>query len=263
MFLPNLSVVIPFYNESGNVIPLVQEIMDCLSHKLTLELVLVDDGSTDETYADILAAQECCAVIRALRHQTRCGQSVALRTGIKEATYSWIVTLDGDGQNNPADIIILLEALFQQAEGSKIVIFGNRSIRHDDWLRRFSSVGANLIRRSILGDSCIDSGCALKLFPRDGFLDIPFFDHVHRFLPPLFQYYGYSVINVPVGHRARKLGKSKYTFFGRLMEGFFDLLGVLWLKKRSSYGNVIIRSELQNIHDSNSKISKERSRNNS
>lgn len=233
MSITNLSVIIPFYNEAGNVIPLVQEIQACLSSRISFEIILVDDGSTDETYADIHSCQENDKSIKSVRHKKRYGQSAALRSGVKVAAYPWIVTLDGDGQNDPADISVLLKTFDINSDGSKMVIFGNRSHRYDNWLRRVSSVGANLIRRLILGDHCPDSGCALKLFPREGFLELPFFDHMHRFMPALFQYYGYQVINVSVGHRPRSQGNSKYTFWGRFMDGFFDLLGVLWLKRRT------------------------------
>lgn len=233
MHITNISVIIPFYNEAGNVIPLVQEIQDALYPLISFEIILVDDGSKDETYKDIQYCQQNYKNIKSVRHKNRYGQSAALRSGAKVVCYPWIVTLDGDGQNDPADIVILLKTFGVANSGSKMVIFGNRFRRHDNWLRRVSSIGANLIRRLILGDQCPDSGCALKLFPREGFLDLPFFDHMHRFLPALFQYYGHRVVNVSVGHRPRSQGNSKYTFWGRFLDGFFDLLGVLWLKRRT------------------------------
>lgn len=237
MTLSGLSIVIPVYNEAGNIYPLIKELIHHIEFECPVEVILVDDGSIDASYHEIKACQDIIPsglFYTCVRHHHRQGQSSALRSGIQQARYDWIITLDGDGQNDPADIPPLLSILSKQT--SKTVVFGNRRQRQDSWVRRLSSRFANRIRRSILKDDSFDTGCSLKLFPRQAFLELPFFDHIHRFLPPLFKYTGYTIIHVPVNHRFRSQGKSKYTFWRRLGEGIIDLFGVLWLKKRMALG---------------------------
>lgn len=229
---PNgISVVVPFYNEQGNIIPLVEEIICALKNFPPFEVVMVDDGSQDQTAEQIIGISHNFKNCIAISHKSNVGQSVALCTGIQAAQYDWIITLDGDGQNNPADIPILIKEL-QRTTVANSVIFGNRKTRKDNWLRRFSSRAANKIRSNLLADKCIDTGCSLKLFPRQAFLNLPHFNHFHRFMPALFQFAGYTVRNVPVSHRPRVHGTSKYGFWGRLTAGIVDLLGVIWLKNR-------------------------------
>lgn len=236
MNLASISVVIPFYNEAGNILPLIGEIVQNLEKKLFYEIILVDDGSNDTTYQELYQCTKTYNHIMGVRHQRRYGQSAALRTGVQLAQNDWIVTLDGDGQNNPADILLLVKHLEKIPNPVKTVIFGNRAIRHDTWIRKIASRFANIIRKTILGDNSLDAGCSLKLFPRQGFLALPLFDHFHRFLPSLFQAHRYRVINVLVSHRPRKIGKSKYNNTKRAIEGIVDLCGVYWLKRRVVLG---------------------------
>lgn len=226
----SLSVVIPVYNESGNVETLTQEIIDTLSAQYAYEIIFVDDGSQDDTpeCLNTLAKKNSCMKI--VTHAKNYGQSAGLISGAKAAQYPWIVTLDGDGQNDPADIPKLFEALKNSSSSS--VIFGNRQKRNDNWLRKISSRVGNNIRQWLLKDNCPDTGCSLKLFAREAFLELPRFNHLHRFLPALFQRAGFQVINVPVSHRSRLYGISKYGVKNRLWTGIVDILGVMWLCRR-------------------------------
>jgi dolichol-phosphate mannosyltransferase len=175
------------------------------------------------------------AVLRLVRHARRRGQSAALLSGVRAARGPWIATLDGDGQNDPADIPALLAARDKAAEsGQALQLIGGRRVnRRDRWLKRFSSKVANAVRRRLLGDATPDTGCGLKLFPRAAFLALPHFDHFHRFLPALIQRQGGAVISVDVSHRPRRAGRSHYGVFDRLWVGLFDLVGVMWLQRRA------------------------------
>lgn len=229
-----LSVVIPVCNEAGNVGPLAREIQVALQEYRPFEIVFVDDGSTDATAAAISAARDAgIHEIRLLQHSRRSGQSVAVWTGVRAARADWIATLDGDGQNDPADIPVLIRAL-QGADDTLRLIMGNRKAsRKDTWLRKISSQVANGVRGRLLGDGTPDSGCGIKLMHRATFLELPRFNHMHRFLPALFQRAGASVISVPVRHRARMHGTSKYGLHNRLWVGIVDLFGVRWLILRN------------------------------
>ncbi|HEV2334381.1 MAG TPA: glycosyltransferase family 2 protein [Stellaceae bacterium] len=228
----DLSVVIPVRNEAGNIAPLVAEIMAALDGFARYEIIYVDDGSDDSTAAEIARLQASAAQLRLLRHAKSCGQSAAIRSAVKAARGRWIATLDGDGQNDPADI----PALWRIAEGSPpvppLLIAGHRTSRQDSWSKRQASRLANAVRRRLLGDDTPDTGCGLKLFPRALFLDLPYFDHMHRFLPALVLREGGIVRSVPVTHRPRQRGVSKYGVFDRLGVGIADLVGVLWLSRR-------------------------------
>jgi dolichol-phosphate mannosyltransferase len=166
--------------------------------------------------------------LQVIRHKSNFGQSAALVTGAKAACYPWLVTMDGDGQNDPADIPLL----FAQLKDSSTVVLGNRKKRDDNQLRRLSSKIGNGIRQWLLTDDCPDTGCSLKLFPKDAFLALPHFNHLHRFLPALFKRAGFKLVNVPVNHRPRLYGVSKYGVLNRLFVGIHDLIGVRWLLKR-------------------------------
>ena len=172
--------------------------------------------------------------LRVLRHRLSCGQSRAIHSGVSAARFPWIVTLDGDGQNDPHDIPKLIAVLRQQDEDDLWMLNGHRFQRNDTRWRKFSSVFANRIRRAILHDDTPDTGCGLKLFRRDKFLNLPYFDHMHRFLPALIRVAGGKVVSVKVTHRGRKFGCSKYGTLDRLWAGIVDLLGVIWLKNRHS-----------------------------
>lgn len=227
-----LSVVVPVCNEAENVAPLAGEIDAALRSLGAYELIFVDDGSTDGTAARVQGLRPQLAAVRLLRHDRRCGQSRAVASGVQAARGEWVATLDGDGQNDPADLTLLLDALASAAEPKPALVIGNRVTRRDTWLRRVSSRVANGVRGRLLGDGTPDTGCGLKLFHRATFLQLPFFDHMHRFLPALFQRQGTRVLSVPVGHRPRTQGQSKYGVGNRLWVGIVDLFGVMWLRSR-------------------------------
>ena len=231
---PEVSVVVPVCNEDQNVSPLAREIHAALAPKYRFETIFVDDGSDDGTGAAVVAARESgMPEIRLLQHARRSGQSAAVATGVLHARAPWIATLDGDGQNDPADIPKLLAALGGAAPNLKLVM-GNRTTRRDTWLRRLSSRIANGVRGRLLKDGTPDTGCGIKVFDRQVFLDLPRFNHMHRFMPALFQREGYAVISVPVNHRSRTRGKSKYGLHNRLWVGIVDLFGMIWLIRRAS-----------------------------
>ncbi len=233
-----ISVVVPVHNESENIDSLIGEIHQALQNQDAYEMIFIDDGSTDDTLAKLQQAMQNYPSLRVLQHKQSCGQSRAVHSGIVAAQYDWIATLDGDGQNDPADIPNLITALEQQNCEKLWMLAGFRHRRNDTGWRRFSSKFANGIRGAILQDSTPDSGCGLKLFRRDKFLALPYFDHIHRFLPALIQMAGGDVISVKVNHRSRSHGQSKYGTLDRLMAGIVDLLGVIWLKKRHSLAEV-------------------------
>jgi dolichol-phosphate mannosyltransferase len=231
----DVSVVIPVCNEEDNVLPLAREIHAALAGRHRFETIFVDDGSTDETASAVVAARrEGMPEIRLIRHKVRSGQSAAVATGVKQARAAWIATLDGDGQNDPADIPNLLDAIAKSGSGRLRLVMGNRTTRRDTWLRRLSSRVANGVRGGLLRDGTPDTGCGIKVFHRDTFLDMPRFNHMHRFMPALFQREGYEVMSVPVNHRERTRGASKYGLHNRLWVGIVDLFGMMWLIRRAS-----------------------------
>lgn len=232
---PQLSVVVPVCNEAENVGPLAAEVASALAGE-NFELLFVDDGSTDETAREVLRARAQIPQIRLLRHSFRSGQSAAICTGVRHARAAWIATLDGDGQNDPADIASLVRARQDPKHGGVRLVMGNRTTRRDTWFRRLQSRIANGVRSWLLGDGTPDTGCGIKLMHRETFLQLPQFDHMHRFLPALYQRAGSRVISVPVHHRPRARGTSKYGMFDRLWVGIVDLFGVMWLKRRHRAG---------------------------
>ncbi len=225
-----LSVVVPVRNEQDNVESLIAEINSALKSIITHEIIYVDDGSTDGTNVKLQALKSRYPQLRVIRHKKSCGQSTAVRTGVKYAKYDWIATLDGDGQNDPADIPKLINAI---GDGVELVGGNRRLSRRDSWIKKISSIVANTIRSSMLKDDTPDTGCGLKVFSRAAFLDIPYFDHMHRFLPALIKRRGGKVVSVHVAHRHRVHGKSNYGTLDRLMVGIVDLLGVAWLQRRA------------------------------
>ena len=235
----DLSVVIPVRNEAANIAPLVGEIRAALDGRLDYEIVYVDDGSSDGTVAEIERLQPGVPGLRLVRHRARAGQSAAIRTGVKAATAPWIATLDGDGQNDPADIPRLWAMARKTADARHVLITGRRAKRRDSAMKRFASRVANGVRGRMLGDDTPDTGCGLKLFARALYLDLPFFDHQHRFLPALAIREGGRVVSVPVNHRPRERGTSNYGTLDRLWIGIVDLIGVMWLKRRA--GQAVLR----------------------
>jgi dolichol-phosphate mannosyltransferase len=232
MTTPELSVVVPMHNERDNVAPLVDEICAALRGRVAFEIVCVDDLSGDDTLAVLAELGRRVPELRVLRHLSQCGQSTAVRNGVKAARGAWIATLDGDGQNDPADIPKLL-AERDRASGEVRLFAGWRVKRNDDIVKRLSSKIANAVRSRLLGDATPDTGCGIKLFDRATFLDLPYFDHMHRYLPALMQRAGFRTVSVPVNHRPRSAGVSKYGMWNRLWVGIGDLRGVAWLIRRS------------------------------
>jgi len=231
----DVSVVIPVCNEQDNVPPLAREIHAALEGRYRYETIFVDDGSTDGTAEAVRAARrDGMPEIRLIRHSVRSGQSAAVATGVREARAPWIATLDGDGQNDPADVPNLLEAARNAASPRLRLVMGNRTTRRDTWLRRLSSRVANGVRGWMLKDGTPDTGCGIKVFDRAVFMDMPRFNHMHRFMPALYQREGCEVVSVPVNHRERTRGKSKYGLHNRLWVGIVDLFGVMWLIRRAS-----------------------------
>ncbi len=228
---PLLSVVIPMRNEGPNVLPLLAEVAAAL-RDTPHEIICVDDGSTDDTGARLVEAMASLPVV-ALRHATSCGQSAAVVSGVLAARASWIATLDGDGQNDPADIPRLWSrARAESAGGIPTLIAGHRVTRRDSGVKRISSRLANAVRARLLGDATPDTGCGLKVFPRALFLDLPRFDHMHRYLPALALRQGAQVVSEPVNHRPRLRGRSNYGTLDRLAVSIADMLGVIWLQRR-------------------------------
>jgi dolichol-phosphate mannosyltransferase len=230
---PELSVVVPIHNEADNLAPLVTEIRAALDGQADYEVVCVDDGSDDGTAEQLAVLATEFPRLLIVRHRKRAGQSAATVHGVSAAQGAWIATLDGDGQNDPADIPRLLAAIRDPAAptGLRLVI-GERWRRQDPLAKQIAGRIANAVRAKVLGDATPDSGCGLKLFSRESFLAVPHFDHMHRFLPALFLRSGWRVASVPVNHRPRRHGRSHYGVLDRTWIGVADLAGVLWLKRR-------------------------------
>jgi glycosyltransferase involved in cell wall biosynthesis len=232
---PLISVLIPAKNEAGNIGQLVTEVVDALQPVCGFEIVLVDDGSGDATAAEFV--QRCTAlgaVAQLIRHQASVGQSTALSTAAQHARGRYLVTIDGDGQNDPADIPALLrQAQAMEAGGEHFCIAGFRHQRKDTEWKKIQSKIANAVRRQILDDGVPDTGCGLKLIPRATWLRLPYFDHMHRYIPALVRRLGGRIAVVPVNHRHRTAGVSKYTAWNRVWVGIVDMFGVRWLTRRS------------------------------
>jgi dolichol-phosphate mannosyltransferase len=228
---PEISIVVPVHNESGAAAPLAREIAQAFAGRAH-EIIFVDDASKDSTLAELRALTSDLPTLRVLAHGANAGQSRAVRTGVLAARGAIVVTLDGDGQNPPEDAPKLADALIA-APPQVALVGGVRQKRQDSEAKLWASRWANRIRKRLLGDDADDTGCGLKAFRREIFLRLPYFDHVHRYLPALMIREGYENRYLPVGHRHRETGQSKYTNWGRLRASFSDLLGVMWLKSRS------------------------------
>ncbi|GAA0199493.1 dolichol-phosphate mannosyltransferase [Brevundimonas nasdae] len=228
---PDISVVVPVHDESGAAVPLAREIAEAFAGR-SFEMIFVDDASRDATLAELQAVMPELPMLRVLAHGSNAGQSRAVRTGVLAARGAIIVTLDGDGQNPPIDAPRLVDALIA-APADVALIGGRRAKRQDSAAKRQASLWANRIRKRLLDDDADDTGCGLKAFRRDVFLRLPYFDHIHRYLPALVIREGYRNQYLDVGHRHRETGRSKYTNWGRLRASLSDLMGVIWLKSRS------------------------------
>ena len=228
---PALSVVVPARNEAGNIGPLVGEIEAALTGRFPFEIVYVDDGSTDATGAELADLRRTRPHLRVVRHGESCGQSAAVRTGVRAARAPVVATMDGDGQNDPAFLPAMYDAL--QAAGAACgLVQGQRVGRKDTGFKRVQSRVANRVRGAILRDGTRDTGCGLKMFRREAWLALPYFDAIHRFTPALMKREGFSIAHVDVKDRPRGAGVSKYGFFDRLWVGMVDLAGVRWLISR-------------------------------
>ena len=237
--VPRVTVVAPMLNEADSVEPLAREIAAACEPFTPFEAVFVNDGSTDGTAGRIAALRAEFPWLREVRHERPCGQSAALRSGVLAARAAVICTIDGDGQNPPAEIPRLVQPLLEPAGGSVGLVAGQRITREDVAARRVASRLANRLRAWILRDDTRDTGCGLKAFPRSVFLALPFFDHQHRYLPALVRREGLEVRLVDVSHRPRTAGRTKYTNLGRAMVGVQDLLGVWWLLRRRRLARIV------------------------
>ena len=228
---PAVSIVVPVRNEAGNIAPLVEEIATALGKDRSFEIIYVNDGSTDRTESELTQLMESRPWLRQIKHRTSCGQSAAVSSGVLHARAGIVVTLDGDGQNDPAFIPALLEALAAGAPRVGLVA-GQRVGRQATGFKKFQSRLANEVRSIVLRDGTRDTGCGLKAFRRDLFLALPYFDGLHRFLPALVRREGYDIGYVDVVDRPRRLGTSNYGMWDRLWIGILDLFGVWWLIRR-------------------------------
>lgn len=229
----SVSVVIPALNEAGNIARLVEETYSAIPSDRLSEVIVVDDGSDDETGAEVKALRKRFPSLRYLRHQVRSGQSASIRTGVLAASSPIIATMDGDGQNDPRDIPALLSGLGTAVGDGPVMVGGVRAKREAVGSKKLASKIANTIRNAAFKDNCPDSGCGIKVYWREAYLRLPFFTSMHRFMPALFLMNSHEVAYLPVNDRARLAGQSKYTNFGRAVTGIYDLFGVVWLRKRT------------------------------
>lgn len=230
--MTTLSVVIPAKNESENIITLVEDIDRALAAHAPFEIIVVDDCSTDNSVAVLTARAQIMPHLRVVRHDRSGGQSAAVHSGVRAARAPIILTLDGDGQNPPEELPKLAAPLLADTTGRIGLVAGQRLDRQDTWSKKIASRFANRLRGWILQDGTRDTGCGLKGFRRQAFLDLPYFDHMHRYLPALFTRDGWQVAHVDVSHRPRGAGRSNYSNLQRALVGVVDLVGVAWLLRR-------------------------------
>ena len=240
--VPEISVVVPVLDEEGNIAPLVEGILEAFSGR-AIEIIYVNDGSTDGSGAELARLQRRVPELRVLTHSARAGQSQSLRTGILAARAELIATLDGDGQNPPEDLP-MLEAAVNAHRPGLVMVAGFRARRRDGVSKRYASLFARRVRRILLADDHPDTGCATKVFDRELYLRLPYFNHMHRFLPPLARREGATVVAMPVGHAPRTAGRSKYRTLDRLVVGISDIFGVMWLiRRRPKQTNTVERHD--------------------
>ncbi len=230
--VPLISVVVPAYNEAENVENLAREIASALSDT-SYEMIFIDDASSDDTKTVLMDMKSRFPHLRVLAHRQNSGQSRGVRSGVQAARAPVIATLDSDGQNDPADIPALFAQLTRSdAPEDLAMVGGRRAKRIDSAAKKIASRFGNGVRKRLLKDDADDTGCGLKVFTRDGFLQLPYFDHIHRYIPALMLREGFKIEFADVNHRAREFGESKYTNFGRLKVSIADLRGVIWLRRR-------------------------------
>jgi glycosyltransferase involved in cell wall biosynthesis len=228
---PRVTVVVPVRDEAGNIAVLVEEIERALADWRPFEIIYVDDASSDATGTEIAALRSARPWLRCLRHAVSCGKSAAVRTGVRAARADVIISMDGDGQNDPAFIPLLLTKL-EEAGPRCGLVKGQRVGRKASGFKRLQSRLANAIRSRVLNDGTRDTGGGLECFRREAYRDLPYFDALHRYMPALFKRAGYTVAFVDIVDRPRHAGRSKYGFYNRLAAGIFDLVGVSWLLRR-------------------------------
>ncbi len=234
---PQLSIVVPVYNEAGNILPLLDEVEAALNGLVSFEVIFIDDGSSDATPAELKQAQARGPHVRLLKHRKRSGKSAGLVTGFWAARAPWIQTLDGDRQNDPADVARIWKQIHNPEPSPSLgLVSGRRKRRNDGIIKWMSSRTANFVRRTLLRDNTSDTGCGFKLLRREIAVKLPFFDGMHRFIPALVRRQGYDITQILIEDRPRAAGVSKYGFFGRLGVGIFDLFGVFWLMQRGTLG---------------------------
>ena len=234
--MPPLSVVVPVCDEAGAIEALLVEILETIGERYAVDLVIVDDGSRDRTPEIVASVAARDGRVRLIRHDRRLGKSAALRTGARAASALWLATIDGDGENDPRDLVAMASHIDPERVDRIGLVAGIRRRRTAGAARLIASRIGNGVRRLALKDSCPDTACGLKVIPRELFLMLPFFDSLHRFLPALARRYGFEIVHVSVDDRPRLAGRSKYTNIGRALVGVVDLLGVVWLLRRSSIG---------------------------
>jgi len=232
MFEPHFSIIVPCYNEHENIGPVVIEALE-KTEDFGAEIIVVDDGSDDGTADAAREAARGSERVVVISHPRRAGKSAAIRTGALAARAVWIGTMDGDGQDDPDDLLNLAREVDLATVGAVGLVGGVRQKRTDGASRKTASRIANGLRRQLLNDDCPDTACGLKAMPRDVFLALPFFDAVHRYFPALIRHLGFEARYVPVGNRPRAHGQSKYSNIGRAAAGLFDLMGVMWLMRRT------------------------------
>lgn len=242
---PAVTIVIPAKNEAENIRPLIDEIKTAMNGRFNYELIYVDDGSTDDTFQILKAIrEEGFTPLVVIRHQQSVGQSFSVLNGARHGQGEWLVVLDADGQNDPADIPGMLTALQQayEKDSKNVGIIGHRVNRRDDWVKKISSKLANGFRDWMLKDGIPDTGCGLKAVRRDWYVRLPAFNHMHRYIPTLIQSLGGNMLIHPVNHRPRMAGISNYGVWNRLWVGLVDVFGVLWLQMRAK--QIVIAEKL-------------------